>query len=158
MTIYKPPTAINLRNRQQKSVFLAGSIENGKAVDWQKKCGDWLSDSFEVFNPRRDNWDANWDISFMGANFHQQVAWELNALEKADYILFYFAPNTQSPISLLELGLYAKSQKLVVVCPDGFWRKGNVDFICVKFDIPQFEDLKSAVKYLKNIKCKNQKS
>jgi hypothetical protein len=41
----------------------------------------------------------------------------------------YFDPNTKSPISLLELGLFAKSGKMIVCCPNGFWRKGNVDIV-----------------------------
>ena len=47
----------------------------------------------------------------------------------------YFDPNTKSPVSLLELGLYAHTGKLRVCCPDGFWRKGNVDVICARFGI-----------------------
>lgn len=35
--IYKPPMNIAKRDRDKKSVFLAGSIEMGKAEDWQKK-------------------------------------------------------------------------------------------------------------------------
>jgi hypothetical protein len=38
----------------------------------------------------------------------------------------YLAPGTQSPVSLLELGLCARSGKLKVGCPEGFWRRGNV--------------------------------
>lgn len=53
----------------------------------------------------------------------------------------YFDPNTKSPISLLELGLYATSKKLHVICPEGFWRKGNVDIICKKYDIPLYETI-----------------
>ena len=149
MNVFKPPSSINLRSRDQKSVFLAGSIENGKAVDWQSNCENQLSDSFEILNPRRKEWNSDWNISIEGAQFYQQVDWELNALEKADFILFYFAPGNKSPISLLELGLFARSKKVVVVCPNGFWRKGNVDMICVKFDIPQFDTLEEAGQFLK---------
>lgn len=53
----------------------------------------------------------------------------------------YLDPNTKSPISLLELGLHANSKKLWVVCPDGFWRKGNVEVVCSLYDIPLFNSL-----------------
>ena len=46
-----------------------------------------------------------------------------DACWEADIIIMYFAPHSQSPISLLELGLYAKTDKLMVVCPEGYWRK-----------------------------------
>jgi hypothetical protein len=43
---------------------------------------------------------------------------ELSAMEMAHIIIMYFDPNTKSPISLLELGLNAREQKLVVLCPE----------------------------------------
>jgi hypothetical protein len=61
-------------------------------------------------------------------------------LEDADIILLYFDPNTKSPISLLELGLYARSKKLFVCCPDGFWRQGNVRVVCERYGVPYFTD------------------
>jgi hypothetical protein len=89
-----------------------------------------------VFNPRRDDWDSSWTQEFENPQFYQQVSWELNALSQSDLIIMYFAPGTQSPISLLEMGLYANSGKLHVVCPDGFWRKGNVEIVCNHYNIP----------------------
>ncbi|HET8687036.1 MAG TPA: nucleoside 2-deoxyribosyltransferase domain-containing protein, partial [Methanosarcina sp.] len=58
-----------------------------------------------------------------------------------DLVIFYIDPNTQSPITLLELGLVADSpcQNAVVYCPDGFWRKGNVEMVCERFRIPLYE-------------------
>ena len=75
--------------------------------------------------------------------------WELDALGKSDVILMYFDPETKSPISLLELGLFAKSGKLVVCCPEGFWRKGNVDIVCQRFGISQFQSLEEAIGFIK---------
>jgi hypothetical protein len=141
--IYLPPMNIALRDRNKKSVFLAGSIEMGLAEDWQLALSQWLIDKgFNVFNPRRKDWDSSWTQSYEDPNFNQQVKWEMNALDKADYIVMYFDPVTKSPISLLELGLHADSKKLLVVCPDGFWRKGNVEVVCSLYDIPMFNSLK----------------
>ena len=42
---------------------------------------------------------------------------------------------------MLELGLYANSGKLLVCCPKGFWRKGNIDVVCEKYNIPIYESL-----------------
>jgi hypothetical protein len=36
---------------------------------------------------------------------------------------------------LLELGLYAPSGKMVVCCPEGFYRRGNVQIVCDRFGI-----------------------
>jgi hypothetical protein len=70
----------------------------------------------------------------------------------------YFDPNTKSPISLLELGLFAQSKKLIVCCPRGFWRKGNVDITCDRYGIPFFDDFKiSLVALVQLIKNQNNK-
>jgi len=140
--IYLPPQNIALRNRAKKSIFLAGSIEMGAAEKWQESLGDWLLEkNYNVFNPRREDWDSSWIQTYESPQFSQQVKWELNALEKSDIIIMYLDPNTKSPISLLELGLHSNSKKLWVVCPDGFWRKGNVEVVCSLYDIPLFNSL-----------------
>ena len=134
------------------SVFLAGSIEMGKAEPWQERIVRELEDTDIVFyNPRRDDWDSSWEQTIENEQFNQQVTWELVHLEKADVIALYFDPATQSPITLLELGLFAKADKMIVCCPEGFWRKGNVDIVCDMYNIKQvatIEDLIEAVKRL----------
>jgi hypothetical protein len=59
-----------------------------------------------------------------------------------------FDPKTMSPISLLELGLQSKSNKMVVMCPEGFWRKGNVDIVCEKYNIKQVKNIDELVEYI----------
>jgi len=122
---------------KRPAIFLAGSIEMGKAVKWQDYTVKKL-ESFEgtLFNPRREHWGYSWRESIKNKKFREQVAWELEALEKSDYIILYFDPRSKSPISLLELGLFARSHKIFCCCPPKFWRRGNVEFICAKFKIP----------------------
>ena len=123
-------------------VFLAGSIEMGVAEKWQDEVVERLkNENVLILNPRRDDWDDTWVQSKDNPKFREQVEWELNALAKSDYIILYFDPNTKSPISLLEEGLYAKSGRLLVVCPEGFWRKGNVDIMSEKYGFPEFKSL-----------------
>ena len=69
----------------------------------------------------------------------------MNNLEDSDIIFMYLAPDTQAPISLLELGLNAASGKMIVVCPDGFWRKGNVEIVCTRYNIPLFNTLEEGM-------------
>lgn len=140
--IFTPPNNIAQRDFSSKSVFLAGSIEMGVAENWQDSLGHYFaSNGYNVFNPRRKDWDSTWVQSFDNPQFNQQVNWELTALEKSDLIFMYFDPNTKSPISLLELGLFAHTGKLIVVCPEGFYRKGNVDFVCFRHNIPMFKTI-----------------
>jgi len=109
----------------------------GAAENWQSRLEKELSDlDVIIYNPRRDDWDSSWVQSIHNAQFVQQVEWELAALEKANIIAMYFDPNTKSPISLLELGLFARTGKMIVCCPEGFWRKGNVDIVCRKYSVP----------------------
>jgi len=141
LVVLKPPAILPITS-EKSSVFLAGSIEMGVAEDWQTKFTNAMSgENILILNPRRDNWDPTWEQSITNPKFVEQVSWELNALDFADIIVMYFDPNTKSPISLLELGLHAASGKLMVCCPDGFWRKGNVEVVCKRFGIQMFETL-----------------
>jgi len=137
-------------------IFLAGSIEMGTAENWQERIVDEFKDSdFIFFNPRRDNWDSSIEQSKDNEAFAEQVNWELDGLEYADVVVFYFDPNTKSPISLLELGLVAGKANeygitVIVCCPDGFYRKGNVEIVCDRYFglhlVHTFEDLIWSIK------------
>jgi hypothetical protein len=128
-------------DRYRRSIFLAGSIEMGKADNWQARVIKSLQgQEILVLNPRRDDWDSSWNQSIADPQFREQVEWELRAMEDATHILMYFDPSTKSPISLLELGLHAKSGKLIVCCPDGFWRKGNVEIVCKRYGVTMVDN------------------
>lgn len=115
----------------------------GVAEDWQTSLTNYISVPEHgvkcdyIFNPRRDDWDSTWHAD--SAAFKEQVSWEMTALDCASTIIMYFDPSTKSPISLLELGLHAASKKMIVCCPKGFWRRGNVEMVCDRFDIRLFE-------------------
>ena len=135
--------------QEGRQLFLAGSIEMDRAHEWQRDVVQRLHETdWIVLNPRRGSWDASWEQRVDNEEFRKQVEWELSALERADKILLYFDPATKSPISLLELGLFARSGKLLVVCPEGFWRKGNVDIVCERYGIRQSATLEDALKNL----------
>ena len=126
-------------------VFLAGSIEMGRAEPWQDEtAAAWSSKPGLLMNPRRDDWDNTWEQSINEPRFLEQVMWELFAQDQADRIFMYFAPNTKAPITLLEFGLAARSNKLFVCCPCAFYRRGNVEVVCAYYDIPLYDDLDTA--------------
>ncbi|GAA4107556.1 hypothetical protein GCM10022393_02950 [Aquimarina addita] len=148
MKLITAPSFIELD--KNLSVFLAGSIEVDSAERWQDLVIRELSeDKVTLLNPRRASWDNSWEQSIDNPKFNEQVTWELDALEQADLIILYFDKNTKSPISLLELGLYAASNKLIVCCPDGFWRKGNVDIVCKRYGVPQVDSLEELINKVK---------
>lgn len=123
-------------------VFLAGSIDMGGSADWQAQLARELADEGVVLlNPRREDWNPAWKPVSEEPEFRRQVEWELAALQRADVIAMYLAPGSQAPVSLLELGLHAGSGKVLLACPDGFWRKGNVDIVARRYGIPSYDDL-----------------
>lgn len=150
MRVFKAPQKID-KFEDNIGLFLAGSIDMGSAIDWQKQVTDALSDyPVDIYNPRRDDWDSSWKQSIDNAKFREQVEWELNAQQNcADLICFYFDPKGHAPITLLELGL-AHSQEIVVCCPEGYFRKGNVDVTCAYYGIPTVDNLEELIDYLKN--------
>jgi hypothetical protein len=135
-----------------KSIFLAGSIEMGFTEDWQTKTSEIFNDyNVTFFNPRRDYFDPTWHQEKTNKEFNHQVNWEMDSLDSCDIIFMNIIPSTKSPITLLELGLHANSKKIIVCCPDGFWRKGNVEIVCSRFNIPFYDNFEEAIFKLKDM-------
>ena len=111
----------------------------GVADNWQTSVARDMTDyNVVLLNPRRDDWDSSWRQSIDDPQFNQQVTWELDGIDDSDIVIFYFDPNTKSPITLMELGIVANKQwgSVLVCCPDGFWRKGNVEMVCDRYGFP----------------------
>ena len=118
-------------------VFLGGTIDNGKSIDWQKTLIGELNSCdtvhpIIVYNPRRDEWYSSEDHD----EINKQVNWELSHLEDADIIVMNILGNSKSPISLMEIGLFAKNHKLIVFCNPNFYRFYNVRIVCERYNIP----------------------
>lgn len=133
------------------SIFLAGSIDMGKAVDWQSEVIEALEHKdINIFNPRRKDYDPTWEQDISNPMFAEQVRWELDHIDYADLVLFVFDPNGPAPISLLELGYVAgKGKDVVVVCPKGYWRRGNVQVVCHRHGFKLFDTIKEAIAFIK---------
>jgi len=139
----KAPKRIDL---DVPSVFLAGSIEMGKAKLWQDEMTRNLSDlPVAVLNPRREDWNQEWKQETDFKPFREQVDWEMDYLNDVDVIALYFQPGTMSPISLLELGLHAASGKVIICCPEGFWRNGNVKIVAIRYNLELVETMEELV-------------
>lgn len=128
------------------SVFLAGSIEMGKAVQWQRHLYNYLQDlPIEVFNPRRGHWDPNVTAEAKHLDFRRQVNWEWEALKDATVICFFFDHETMSPVTMLELGKWLNSDKVVVCCDKRFWKGGNIHLVCEYEKVPLAENFTDLV-------------
>lgn len=130
------------------TVFLAGTIDLGKSWNWQEKfIRDISGHHAVVFNPRRETWEGT--PSEDNPDFTIQVGWELEMMERADIIAMYLAGDSASPVSLLEMGMWLRSGKLIVGCEPTFHRHGNVALTCARFGVPVvngYTELLAAVK------------
>ena len=116
---------------EMPKIFVAGSIEGGKALPWQIEVRNALEGyPVVLLNPRRDEWMTTLEQRMDEPIFREQVEWELNGLDKADHIFMYFDPDTYSPVTLIEFGRHVHSDKLMIGCPPGFWRRGNLEVTC----------------------------
>jgi len=127
------------KNTPQLTIFLAGTIDNGDSANWQQEVIEKLNKDKEdyeilVYNPRRDYWlpDASKEV------IEEQIRWEQQHLDDAQMIVMYLRDDSKSPISLLELGLYAKEKPMYVFCSEKFYRFDNVRLTCDKYYIPLF--------------------
>jgi hypothetical protein len=143
--VHKPPVKPEVK---RTSIILYGGIQPEPA--WQTSLATSLSDlPIDILDPRHDDWDSTWkeDISF--PKFKEQVEWEIDHAKIADVIVFYFPPGALTPVALLELGLHARTGKAIVCCPEGFYKRGNVQIVCMKYGIDlldSLDDLKERVR------------
>ena len=129
--------------REYTSVFLAGTIDMGTAENWQDKAASLFEKKgggFLLYSPRQAEWHPERE-----GEMDYQVNWELEHLEKADYILMNFLSGSQSPVTLLEMGLHARGGKLLVVCTPGYFRYDNVRITCQRYSIPLYATLEEAI-------------
>ncbi|KAI1498307.1 hypothetical protein F5X99DRAFT_412205 [Biscogniauxia marginata] len=125
-----------------KSVFLAGTTSKTDDRDWRLALSELLASlPLTIFNPYRPDWDSSWreDISFVP--YREQTDWELEMQEAADIVVVFFHPATQAPVSLLEFGLCAKSGRAMVVCPEGYCKRGNVQIVCQRYGVEMVETI-----------------
>lgn len=130
------------------TLFLSGCIDQPPET-WRATLSAALAHlPITILDPVRTDWDSSWRETPSFAPFKEQVDWELEGLEKADVVAIYFGETTQSPITLMELGLSAKSGKCVVACPEGYGKRANVQIVCARYGIQVLDsvgDLADAV-------------
>lgn len=128
------------KNSDKKYVFLAGSIDNSNFGNWRKETIKKLEIKINLFDPTNMKHD-----SLNVAEMKSHIIWELDALAITDKILLNFLPDSKSPISLVELGLYVASKKLIVVCPKEFYKSRYVYTLCEKYNTPIYDTINKAL-------------
>ena len=142
--VFTPPydydNGKNMTDIAPLRVFLGGTIDDGKSINWQSELIGELNSCdtvhpIIVYNPRRSEWPSSDDHS----EIDKQIKWELSHLERADLIVMNILGNSKSPISLMEIGLFARENKLLVFCPKDFYRYDNVRVVCGSYGVQLFE-------------------
>lgn len=149
--------------KNKYTIFLAGTIDMDNSYNWQSEIIKDLSDQDVILlNPRRKSFNKDAVQSIEDEYFRNQVEWELKGLEESDLIIIHFLPDSLSPISLLELGLntdirnISKNNRIIVCCPGGFWRKGNIEIVCNRYGVDLCFDYSTLISKIL-IKIENQK-
>ena len=147
--VIKPPAPLALAEGE-RSEFLAGSIEMGRAEAWQATVEQALADlDVALLNPRRDEWGR-----LLGAVDRQPAVPRAGGMGTGGAgagVIGRHALRSvpRAPVTLLELGLMARSGKLLVCCPTGFWRRGNVEVVCARHGVSLIEDLAELVQTIR---------
>lgn len=132
-----------------KSIFLAGTTTKTGEPDWRETLIDALAEHVvTIFNPDRSDWDSTWKEDFSDPRWVEQVQWELDMQEAADIVVVFLHGISAAPISLMELGLCARSGKAIVCAAEGYCKKGNVEAVCRMYKLPFVtteDDLRKAI-------------
>jgi hypothetical protein len=129
-------------------IFLGGAIEMGRAPDWQAAAIESLRGlpGLVLLNPRRPTFAAD--------SLEEQIRWELAALELADYSLFWFPARTIAPIALLEVGLYAGSDKILVGADPAYSRRLNLQLALEGKGVPLLDSLDDLLSSVTQLYCR----
>ncbi len=137
ITVITPPTLFF--PTKGPKIFLAGSVNNGKAVDWQTRAitymeTQWTENNAVVYNPRRP------DGEFLPENEVEQATWTISMLNAVDYIILHLAGDSGSPISTFELGLFVNDKRLHLSIDDSYVRKEIIEIHYDFFGVGQIHD------------------
>ncbi|ROW07995.1 hypothetical protein VPNG_06111 [Cytospora leucostoma] len=127
------------------SVFLAGPTECPWRTNFLATLRSLIEKSphpnITVYNPYQPNWGPSWREDLADNRFTTQVEWELERQESATIVALFFHGDSKAPLSLLELGLSARSGKAVVGCDKAYWKRGYVQAVCQRYGVPMADDL-----------------
>lgn len=145
-TVETPESDESTINASTTTIFLAGSIEMGKASRWQEDTAKriaerWSGNEIVFWNPRRKG-------EFTKDMEREQILWEQRRLLSCDYIFMVIDPHTKSPISLLEFGEFIASGKMFVVCEKSFYRYHNLVITADMYGQKIYETIDEAISML----------
>ncbi len=142
--MYTSNDILPINKKNQRSIFLAGSMDHKQEGSWREEIIAEFGTN-DIFDPTNTHHD---ELNTEQMKHH--IVWELGALQQSDLILLNFLKESKSPISLVELGMYVTSNKLIFICPKEFYKSDYVHTLCNKYNTPIFNTLNEAKTLLKN--------
>ncbi|SEC82566.1 Nucleoside 2-deoxyribosyltransferase like [Tenacibaculum sp. MAR_2009_124] len=142
--VYKSDKNLPQKSNSKKLVFLAGSLSIDKIDNWRNTLVNSYSTNFDFIDPTNDNY-----VLLNTSQMEKHINWELEGLELSDIIFMNLLPESKSPISMVELGLYAKSNKLIICCPEIFYQYRYIKTIAKKYNAALFTELEKGIQHLK---------
>lgn len=143
------------------TIFLAGPTDVPWRADFLARLRQHLSEKIPpnasdttaatprgltIYDPFQPDWDATWREDYAGdPRFRAQVDWELDRQDAAAAVAVFFDARSRAPVSLLELGLCARSGRALVACQHAFWKRGNVQAVCERYGVPLEDTLEGLV-------------
>lgn len=127
------------------AVFLSGPL--GK---WRAELIDLVRNDVEILNPVRPDWDSTWRSDTSDDRFVKQSQWEVDHICQSDVVIVYLPAGAQAPITMIELGLRlgVRPRDTIVVCEDGFFKKGYVDVLVAHMGARSANTLREAAAML----------
>lgn len=123
-------------------IFLTGTV--GEGIDWQdgfikllnemSETEDYKDYNFLVINPQIEV--SNPEISLDNPEFIEKTQWELEMIDKADFIFCNILKKSTSESAIRTLLLELKSQKIIVRCPSENIRYPLIKVLCESYNVP----------------------
>lgn len=121
------------------SYFLAGAIDMGAAVDWQKTAIEYFKPlRCVIFSPRRAT-------PFTPDMLDEQVAWELDAMGLVDTVIMWFPKDSKAPVAMLETGFLLPTGKIVLGAEEGFYRRRNLELTAQRYGVKCYPTLEETL-------------
>ena len=108
--------------------------------NWRDVVADYYQEEYHLIDPTNPGHDNLSDKAM-----REHIKWEFLGLKQADYIILNFLSDALSPISLVELGMYVMTNKLIVVCPKDFYKWRYIDTLCKEYNTPIFTQLEQVL-------------
>ena len=131
-------------------IYLAGTQDFSNAEnDWQQKFINGLvpltdplkgllmfkSTNFIIFNPHVP-FESPAAPNLDNPQFIQVMQWRMSMMDQADMVFLNLLNKSKSPVPVLEFGLLANTNKLVVRCGEEYMLYSQIRLYCEKYNIP----------------------